>query len=259
MRRPSALAALLALSASCHVNAQFVTPTASLDGWTRNVTPFSTYGRWDTFLLPAGPNLPQQSMAIGALPLDAPDFNAFDTGAPFNGAFITSGLNIYSFSGIIEPQTSSPGFDLGYGHRTDVWYQVRSLGVPPDLATFRLNNLREPVEIVVLGTGNSGSPFGGILQDTFVRFEIARSDLQHVVNFSAINTSLSYDIGIIDTFTQPIPCAADIDLNNTIDFLDALLFLSDANADNADWDNDDDTDGPDLAGFVAELNSGCTP
>lgn len=238
---------------------QYVTPTTADDGWDRGVTPFSTFADWDFFSSPFGPNAPQAETVVGTIPVGAPSFDAFDLSAATSGSFISSGGNIYSFGGVITPETVSPGFGLGYGHKTTVIFQTQTLGSEPDNASFLVNNRWEASEVVILDEDDFGGAFGGIRRITLARFEFARNDLEHSVFFSAASTSLSFDRGIIDTFTEPLPCAVDLDLNDEVDFFDTLEFLKDIDAGSADWNEDGDTTSADFVDFVTAAEAGCDP
>ena len=235
---------------------QFVTPDAY--GWQRGVSPLSTFAEWEFFSSPVGPNAPGTDIVVGTLPQDAPAFNAFDAN-PLSGSFITSGGNIYSFSGVVSPETTSPGFDLGYGFRTNVLFQVQTLGVTPNNDSFVLNGRREPAEVVILDIGDNGGPFGGLTATTLVRFEFARNDLEHTVFFEASSTSLSFDRVLVDTFTEAMDCAVDLDLSGEVDFFDTIEFLKDVDAVDGDWNGDGATTSSDTQDFVAAADAGCDP
>ncbi len=67
----------------------------------------TTYQHWADFLgSPAGPNAPD---AADLTPAGTADL--FDAAHPASGSFTTSGGNIYSPSGVIEPRIVVPGFD----------------------------------------------------------------------------------------------------------------------------------------------------
>ena len=267
MRLPNVFAAAIVAVVSGQAAAQFLVPEQTADGWTRGSTPLSIYAEWDFFSNPGPPadpeeasNIPDFEAVVGTLPPDAALFDAYDRDRETSFSFVTSSsLNIYSFSGVVAPEVIAPGFDLGYGFRTTVWFQTRVLGASADLGSFTLNERIEPLEVTVLSEGDSDSPFGGIEQDIFVLFETSRNDGVHTVNFQASGTSMSFDIGIIDTFTEMLPCAADIDLSGVVDFVDALAFLEDAAIDDADWNNDESTDATDVEQLLVELGSGCQP
>ncbi|MEM1186770.1 MAG: hypothetical protein AAGI53_17430 [Planctomycetota bacterium] len=237
--------------------AQFQTPSAY--GWERGVSDMSTFAEWEFFSSPAGPNSPGTNTVVGDLPEDAPAFNAFDFAFETSGSFITSGGNIYSFSGIVSPETTSPGFAMGYGYKTSVLFQVQTLGVEPDPESFVLNGRREPIEVVEIATGDVGGPFGGLDVTTLVRFEFARNDLANSVFFEAIGTSLSFDQALIDTFTEPMDCSVDLDLSGSVDFFDTIEILKDVDALDGDWNGDGSTTPADTLDFVAAVETGCDP
>jgi len=207
MDRSVFVAGILLASAASSASATFIVPDVGTYGWDRGTTAFSTYAEWDIFTAPAGPNSPDAGSYIGGtLPVTAPDYNAFDANGSSN-SFITSGSNIYSFSGVVSPQVDFGGFGLGSGNFTTVLLQVRTLGTEIDLSTVLLNGTIAPSSVDELERVSLGST--GSQVDTLFRFDLVGDLDSYSINFAALGTSMSFDRVSVDTFTfVPAPGAA---------------------------------------------------
>ncbi|MFG0291887.1 MAG: hypothetical protein ACF8MJ_01905 [Phycisphaerales bacterium JB050] len=209
----SVFVASLALAGISHTTAyaDFIAPDADTYGWDRGVSEFSTYAEWDVFTSPTGPNTPDVGLFFGGpLPDGAPAFNAFDSGAPDSGSFVTGGGNIYSFSGIVKPQVDFGGYNLGDNSQTVVLLQVRTLGTEFDANTVFLNGSIAPTSIVELAREDLGG-FGGAQVDTLFRFDLSGNTDSYSINFDALGSSMSLDRIALDTFTHvPTPGASMI-------------------------------------------------
>lgn len=209
MSRSVVVASALLAGIVSSASADFIVPDTGTYGWDRGSSAFSTYAEWDVFASPAGPNAPDVGSFVGGtLPGSAADFNVFDAGAPDSGSFITSGGNIYSFSGVVSPQIEFGGFGIGPGNFTTVLLQVRTLGNEVDMDTVRLNETIAPDEIVELDRVTLGG-FGGVQVDTLFTFQLDGNLDSYTINFDALGSSMSLDRVALDTFTfVPAPGSA---------------------------------------------------
>lgn len=200
MNRSVIAASVMLAGLASSASADFVVPDTATYGWDRGVTAQSTYAEWDVFTAPAGPNAPDVgSYTGGTLPSTAADFNVFDSNES-SGSFITSGGNIYSFSGVVSPQIEFGGFDLGAGQVTTVLLQVRTLGIEIDQSTLLLNDSIAPSSTTELDRVELGG-FGGFQVDTLFEFNLTGNLDAYAINFDALGTSLSLDRVAVDTFT----------------------------------------------------------
>ena len=240
--------------------AQFVEPDGSNYPWVRGSTANSLYAQWERFTSPSGPNAPDVGSFVGGtLPPEALAFAAFDAAWQTSGSFITSGGNIYSFSGIVEPQVNIPGFGLGDGFDTPILVQFRTQGVEADYDNILLNGVIEPVEVTELFRDTIGGPFGGALVDFLVRFEVEGNATAYDVTFAAASSSLSLDRVAVDAFAFAVACDADLDGDGSLTVFDFLefqnLFASGDLA--ADFNGDGSLDLFDFLAFQNAFDTGC--
>jgi len=105
--RAFALASVLSLITIASARAAFTTPA-----WPRPADNLAaaatgtTYQHWDVFNSVIGPNAPDlANINPNGMP------NVYDSGAPANGAFITTG-NMYSAVGSLLPRATIPGYNV---------------------------------------------------------------------------------------------------------------------------------------------------
>lgn len=189
--------------------AAFVTPS----GWTRPTndtiagSTLTTYQEWNFLTAPAGPNDPDigevnPNPGIGPNTSKA---NAYDTSGL---SFVTSGGNIYSFSGPTQMKADVPSYNLGSSASTTVLFQVRTLGTELDYDGVQLtyNNGSSdqtllPAQETELDRVSLGG-FGGFQVDTLFRFEIPFSPNTFRIVFPASGSSMSADMVAVDTLTS---------------------------------------------------------
>jgi len=148
---------------------------------------YTASAQWDDFDSPGGPNNPDVEFNVVEMggPTSITDFNAYDTNAPGNGAFITSTGNIYTEVGNTAPTIMS---DLSTFKATNLVFQIETLGSTLDLDSVRLNydgesmapHFTELVTSVVLG-----GVFGGIGQ--LYAFQWDLSDTGDSTDFSLLD------------------------------------------------------------------------
>lgn len=197
--RLNSFAILLALAAQPAV-AAFLTPdstTSPFEEWTRSDVD-SSYAEWDEFSDPAGPNPPD----VGAFGPTTADL--IETGG--NGAFITSGGNIYSFSGATDFEVSVPAYNYGSSYTTRVVMQIRTLGNGLDLPSVVLSydglaqGLAPDYTTELARTALGG--FGGVEIDNIFAWDVLTSPGDFQIGFSAAGTSMSLDRLVVDTFAH---------------------------------------------------------
>lgn len=118
MYRTVSLGSFASLLAISSAQAAFTTPS-----WTRPAdnaaaaASGTTYQYWDVFTSVVGPNAPDFA---NINPNSTP--NVFDSGAPANGAFLTTG-NMYSAVGSLRPRATIPGYNIA-GNSVEVLVQL---------------------------------------------------------------------------------------------------------------------------------------
>lgn len=198
-RSRTAVAGLVLAGTALQASAAFVVPNGVNYAWTRGTTAKSSWAEWNVFTSVGGPNSPDVGTFIGgAFPETAPAFNVFDSNSS-SGSFITSGGNIYSFSGVISPQIEFGNFGFGTSYNTTILIQVRTLGNELNASSVTLNGSIAPVETTELARSTLGG-FGGFEVDTLFRFELTENLGSYVVDFDAQTTSMSLDRVAIDTY-----------------------------------------------------------
>jgi hypothetical protein len=207
-----ALAAVAAISA--------VAPSASAislepAGWTRGSGTSTFYG-WNGFSFVSGPNAPDAGSypALPSVPyIGAPTPNAYDAGAPANGAFIPGSGNIYSPSGIIQGRIEIPGYNTGSGSITTILLQVRTQGSEPQNFTV---GTTEGVRLTYPGSGGNIYPvaqeelsrialggFGGFQVDRAYVFNVPTDPASLTFYIDAASSSMSFDAVRVDTLVSP--------------------------------------------------------
>lgn len=196
------LASLSVLFVAAGARAAFTEPT-----WSR-ANAYSTYQAWETFASPTGPNAPNVAPTVEADPHNTNGVaNVYDTSGM---SFVTSGGNIYSFSGPTHIVSAVPDFGLGADYVTTVLFQTRTQGNEPVYAGasgYRLvysdaggSHTVYPVSAAELGRQALGG-FGGSLVDYATLFDIPASATSFAVYVDASDASMSLDRVSIDTLT----------------------------------------------------------
>lgn len=187
------------IAAASAAPAAFVEPSA----WRRPVAPAeaamtrTTYQEWDVFFSSAGPNAPDVAEIN---PNGVPD--AFDAAWQTSGSFVTSGGNLYSFAGVIQPRVQVPLPPSSARTATEVLLQVRTFGALIDTDHLTVNGVpasqlgayryeeRSRVEI-------SGG-FGGFDVEHAWQFSVSASELLRI-DFAWGVSSSSLDRLAVDT------------------------------------------------------------
>lgn len=198
-----------ALGWSSQANADLTTPTAF--GWDRGDTD-SAYFEWDFFFTTFGGNFPDVGVFPSPLPGSWPAPDVIETTG--NG-FITSTGNIYSFTDITEFEVMVPNYGRSEsGLKTSVLVQLRTLGKEVDPASLMVDG-HSPVETIELFREPIEGDFGGgfvqgFILETLFRFELTGNADDYLVEFKAIEPSMSLDRLAIDTFVSEGVCEGDI-------------------------------------------------
>lgn len=135
MNRTAAIATFVTLLAFSSANAAFTTPS-----WARPAdnaaaaATLTTYQYWDVFSSVVGPNAPD---VANINPNGVPD--VFDSGAPMNGAFLTTG-NMYSAVGSLKPRATIPGYNVA-GNSVDVLVQLFVQGLEININSLTVNGV----------------------------------------------------------------------------------------------------------------------
>ncbi|MGD9645929.1 MAG: PEP-CTERM sorting domain-containing protein [Pirellulales bacterium] len=194
-------------------HAAFITPS----GWTRPVddtaasSTLTTFQHWDV-LGSSGddPALPKAADVAKINPNGAATVR--DSSSPASGAFITSGGNIYSFSGVITPEAIVPGYAAA-GYRTEFLVQLRTQGQNIDTADLTLGGV--PVSSLAgfsyteLSNVDLGG-FGGFLIDHAWTFTAPADLASFTLDWGWGASSASFDQLAIDTHLIPVPEPASL-------------------------------------------------
>lgn len=207
------LSLLIAATACSMAQADFFAPTV----WARPTTTGTnaTFQGWETFSSTTGPNAPQPvpGPAFGGAGTWSPMnpggvANAFDSNAPGNGAFITSGGNIYSPTGLVAPRAFIPNnIDLTAGTNNNGWttliVQLRTQGSFLDLESGRINGTVAPVSAVITYNQAAGGGFGGTIRDYWLQFQLPGNADSYQFDILPLGTSVSFDRFAVDTIWNP--------------------------------------------------------
>lgn len=187
-------AALVVSLASSSAFAGFITPTFRGDAKT-------TYQEWNIFSSATAPNAPDVASS---------NLNGTATLTELTGlGFVTSGGNIYSFSGATLFTVNVPDFDLGGGYLTNAVVQIRTQGTPVDTTSVLVNGVAAVSATLLYEEALGG--FGGSLQDwRFVFSGFAGNLSLDTVTFQASGSSMSLDRISIDTQAVAVPEAGTI-------------------------------------------------
>lgn len=216
--------AVTALAASV-AHADFYIPLT----WTRPVTTGTngTFQGWETFSSPTGANAPQTvpGPAFGGAGSWSPinpggTANVFDSSAPGNGSFVTSGGNIYSPGGTVTPQAVVPNnIDLTAGTNNSGWttliFQIRTQGNFLNIATGQLFDtsapgvVYSPVSTAVTLNQIIPGGFGGFIREYWLQFQVPGNADVYQFNISTIDTSVSLDRFAVDTIWKPTAANQD--------------------------------------------------
>lgn len=154
----------------------------------------TTYQEWNTFSSPSGPNEPDVEEPVNPNGVA----NLFDSAAPGSGAFIASSGNIYSFSGVIEPEATVPTTLA----TTEFLVQLRTQGSQIDVNDLTVNGEAATglpgYSYTELDRVAAGGVFGGAIVDHAWTFTAAPASL-YTLEWGWGVTSASVDMLIIDT------------------------------------------------------------
>lgn len=129
-----------------------------------------------------------------------------------NGAFTTSGGNIYSFRAPTAFEVTLPEADVpAPPHNVTAVVQMKTLGTELDYSSIKLNGL-SPVDAATLFDGGAGGSFGGADVETWYEFNVPYAAFgdgtpgveELLLSFEASGSSMSLDRLSIDTITQPV-------------------------------------------------------
>ena len=204
---PAVAAGVVGL-ASAPAEAAFTAP----DAWTRG-DGGTTYQAWDVF------NDDDASTA-NMIEDSSPDVAGYTNanGTPEvvenggNGAFLTSGGNIYSFSGATSFTVTVPEADVPVpAHDVTAIVQTKTLGTELDYSSVKMNGL-SPVDSAELSRSALGGQFGGSDVESWFLFNIPYADFGDgagpdvedlTLTFNAAGSSMSLDRLAIDTAIKP--------------------------------------------------------
>lgn len=206
--------ALVASSAFAGIHTP-VTPS-----WTRPTTnteaanTLTTYQQWDSILstatsTPAGPNAP--TTVVNPNSTGSLTDNIWDTAYPSDGAF-AAGTDIYSFSGVLNPEIDIAGYGIS-GNQLNVVVELQTLGSAIDTSLLTVNGVAAsslPGYSTYEAYNDGGSTFGGFgtayLIDNVWTFTTTDTS-QLKLNFGWGVTSAAFQGALVDTrsFVAPVP------------------------------------------------------
>jgi prepilin-type N-terminal cleavage/methylation domain-containing protein/prepilin-type processing-associated H-X9-DG protein len=241
--------------------------TMPFNEWSRGAAG-SIYAEWDTFATPEGPNPPDVAMFGFA------DSAAANVAEQSGLAFITSGGNIYSFSGATDFDVTVPGSALGENLNTRFVAQIVTLGTEVDTDSMRLSygvgNQESPADCSVeLGRTELGG-FGGYQVTTLFAWDVAAlSPTTFLLEFNALGSSMSLANLAIDAYSQIGPFTAlpsdgipgDYDNSGYVDSNDYLQWKNEYGTagPGADGNDDDIVDAVDYTIWRNNLGAGTPP
>ncbi|MEM9346652.1 MAG: PEP-CTERM sorting domain-containing protein [Planctomycetota bacterium] len=287
-----AITSLVAITSSLSITAQTLAPyqwerptvanVNDIDGDTNAIT---SHQAWDIF-----------SVFLGA-PGNDPDVADVNRAGTANleqtnpGAFITSSLNIYSFSSTNMFEVAIPVPELNTGTDNDVTLavQIATLGNIPDQSTVMVTSGSTdytPVDSALIFEFDITGNFGGIYQVWRYIFNIPdvgdgdplTTDLV-TYKFDAAGSSLSLDQLTVDTATlangfvnEEVVLLGDMNIDGTVDSLDIPAFVQALTDEQGyantygfnpnefgDFTGDGELSNLDIFGFVDLLSSIGTP
>lgn len=185
--------------------------------WTRPTTTGTngTFQGWEVFSSTTGPNAPQvvPGPAFGGAGSWSPinpggTANVFDSSAPGNGSFITSGGNIYSPGGTVTPRAIVPNnIDLTGGTNNSGWttliFQIRTQGSFLNISTATLNDTIQPVSSAITYNQIIPGGFGGFIREYWIQFQVAGNADSYKFDIGTAETSVSLDRFAVDTIWNP--------------------------------------------------------
>lgn len=195
-------ATILLVAHTAASSAAFLPPNSSapvFDDWTRGAAN-SVYAEWDVFTQANGlTNTPDigQSGVLGATVVQ-------DNAATF--ALITSGGNIYSFSGATSFDVNVPGYGLGAGSNTRVVAQIATQGNPllPSSLQMTYTNGGSITSLPTALYDRGVTTDGGITRNEWLAvwdipgFNPSSSKIE----FAASTSSMSLDKVAVDTYVK---------------------------------------------------------
>jgi hypothetical protein len=175
----------------------------------------TTYQEWDVFQSTTAPNSPDVGVFNPNGTPTARDASGLDASSfPNDGAFLTSGGNIYSFSAPIQIALDLPNYGKGAaGWSTTIVLQIQTAGNPLDPSSIALTPLGGSALLPLDGgtrtfSGSTGSPFGGNKDDWFFEWHVDGNASSYALTFKASDASMSLDRISVDTLTTFTPAVA---------------------------------------------------
>lgn len=176
----------------------------------------ATYQEWDLFTDDDGApeNFGDPNPIVDEEP-DVANNNANGTAVVTergdNGAFLTGGNNIYSFSAPTAFEVTIPEADVtAPPHNVTAVVQIKALGTELDYTSVKLNGL-PPVDAATLFDGTAAGGLGGADVETWYAFNVPYSAFgdgvpgveELLLSFEAAGSSMSLDRLSVDTIIQP--------------------------------------------------------
>ena len=195
---------------------------------------------------------------------------AYDDNAPGNGAFITSGGNIYSFSGVVAPSADIPHYGSAGGNFTTVLVNFTTYGEVTNITTATLTDgttTFDYTNAVLTDEDTTNLGQGGYEQDFWVQFNVPGSAASYTFHAEASGSSLSLNEFRVDTFTsadptieppaKPFRQPGDANGDGTVDLSDFVILRNNFGGETAAFSlGDFNSDGEiDLGDFVILRNN----
>ncbi|MEO1715841.1 MAG: GC-type dockerin domain-anchored protein [Planctomycetota bacterium] len=229
--------------------AQFETP--DVYGWSRTDAN-TTYYEWDDFVQTCG-----SPPDVANSPALVDEVGAFLCELGGNGAFITSTLNIYSFSSTTEFEVEIP-VDGQAGDTVEVLVQIRTLGSELNYPLVLVDDT-SPVETIELFRDTLGGQFGGQLVDTLFRFEGLAYQNPILLTFESELSSMSLEAISIDTVSRGTTCLADVNADGNLTPADFNAWILAFNTGGASCDQNGNgvCEPGDFNAWILNFNAGC--
>lgn len=191
----SLLGLLLTVASVDSVSAAFISPP----GWSRGAVN-TTYQHWDVF---KAVNHPLNHPADFGLFNPAGVPNLADNGG---GSVVTGSGNLYSPGAPEDIDITVPNYGLAGALSTTIILQTRTLGTEINPSTVKIGGV-SPNTTQELSRASLGGQ--GFDVETLWRWDLPGNATQYLVEFTAVETSLSLGSAAVDTFTSvPEPGAA---------------------------------------------------
>ncbi|MEL6498533.1 MAG: GC-type dockerin domain-anchored protein [Planctomycetota bacterium] len=243
------IALLPAVLVAGSASAQFVTPDAY--GWSRTDAN-TTYYEWDDFVQTCGspPDVANSPALVG-------EVGAFLCELGGNGAFITSTLNIYSFSSTTEFEVEIP-VDGQEGDTVDVLVQIRTLGSELNYPLVLVDDTAA-VETIELSRQTLGGQFGGQGVETLFSFEGLAYQNPILLTFESEFSSMSLEAISIDTVARGTVCVADVNGDGELSPADfnAWILAFNTQGSGCDQNGNGVCEPGDFNAWILNFNAGC--